>query len=614
MVAQYRNGHPALGDYALLADRRTAALVSRQGSLDWLCLPRFDSEAVFAALLGDEDNGHWRLAPVDGEVLSRQYLPDTFVLVTRWRTPTGEAEVTEFMPQGEERADVIRHVACVAGQVRIRHELVMRFRYGASKPWVRRVQAHGEEVLTAVSGPHAVAVHGPLLRPDGDRHIGDFPLTAGQDLCWSVTGFRSWEQPPPARRTWAEFDSAITEWRRWAEDIIAPEHPEPIRRSLLVLRALTHQETGGIVAAPTTSLPELFGGSRNWDYRYCWVRDSAMTIEAMLAHGVADRTWREWLLRAIAGDYDDPRIMYGIGGERVEDEKILDHLSGYEHSRPVRIGNGANGQHQVDVIGEAYLALEKLREAGVAEDSFSWSLQRAGLRWMAGRLQEKDHGIWEMRGARRYFTHGRVMLWSAFDCCIRAVERHGFDGDIEQWKVIRAQLREEIETHGYNAHRGTFTQAYDNDEVDASLLVLPDTGFVAADDPRMLATVARIEDELVDAHGLVARYRTEAGVDGLEGGEYPFLICSFWLVVQYARTGRVAEAEALFHQLLGYGGELGLLAEEYDPATGRLAGNYPQAFSHLGLLQAAVALREAGTTCTHTSPPPHPATNPRLEP
>lgn len=598
MLDSSTTAQPPIGSYALLADRRTAALVSRNGSLDWLCLPRFDSEAVFAALLGEKDNGHWSLAPVDGEVVDRHYVRDTFVLKTRWRTPTGEAVVTEFMPQGDDRADIIRHVACVQGNVTIRHELIMRFRYGLSKPWVRRFDAHGEELVTAISGPDALALHGPLLHPDDGRHVGDFPLTAGHDLCWSLSWFRSWDTPPPTRDTRVQLDAAVADWRTWAKDIIAEEHPEPVRRSLLVLRALTHHETGGIVAAATTSLPELFGGGRNWDYRFVWLRDSAMTIEAMLAQGMADRSWRDWLLRAIAGDYDDLQIMYGIGGDRVDDEKVLDHLTGYANSRPVRIGNGATGQYQADVVGEIMLALQKLREAGVTEDAFSWGLQRAALRRAAERLDEKDHGIWEMRGKKRYFTHGRVMMWAAFDCGVRAIERHDLDGEAEEWRSIRDRLREEIEHNCCNLQSGSFTQAYDTDEVDASLLMLPDTGFVAADDPRMLATVDRIEHDLVDENGLVLRYRTDQGVDGLDGEEYPFLLCSFWLVVQYARTGRLKEADALFHQLVGYGGELGLLAEEYDPVTRRLAGNYPQAFSHLGLIQAAQALRQAGASCT----------------
>ncbi|QCU78186.1 glycoside hydrolase family 15 protein [Citricoccus sp. SGAir0253] len=597
-------GHPPLDSYALLADRRTAALVSREGSLDWLCLPRFDSEAVFAALLGTHGNGHWSLAPVDGEVVWRQYLRDTFVLVTRWRTPGGEAVVTEFMPDTEDRVDVVRQVECVRGEVTVRHELVMRFRYGLSKPWVRRLTSHGEEMLTAVSGPNGLVLHGPLLHPDGDRHVGDFSLTAGQRLSWSLTCMRSWERPLAAVDVPAALAATVGAWRGWAEGIRSTAHTEPIRRSLLVLRALTHRDTGGIVAAATTSLPEAFGGVRNWDYRYVWVRDSAMTIEAMIAHGVADRTWRDWLLRAIAGDYDDLQVLYGIGGERIEGERTLGHLAGYASSRPVRIGNGATVQYQADVVGEAMLALERLREAGVEEDSFSWSLQRTLLRRAAERLGEKDHGIWEMRGRRRYFTHGRAMLWAAFDCGVRAVERHGLEGDATRWRAIRDGLRAEIEHHGVDGRRGVFLQAYDSDEADASLLALPHTGLVAADDPRMLATVRRIEDELVDEHGLVRRYRTDSAVDGLDGPESPFLICGFWLVSQYACTGRTAEADALFHRLVGYGGELGLLAEEYDPVTARLAGNYPQAFSHLGMILADAALREAGVRCTASWPPP----------
>ena len=384
----------------------------------------------------------------------------------------------------------------------------------------------------------------------------------------------------------------VTNWQEWAARIeAAGPWSEQVRRSLLVLRALTHRDTGGIVAAATTSLPEEVGGSRNWDYRYTWLRDSALTLEAVMAHSSdgSAAAWRTWLLRAVAGDPEDLQIMYGLGGERDLTERELPHLPGYAGSQPVRVGNGAVGQHQADVIGEVMIALGQLRDSGQREDRYSWGLQRAMLDLQARRLEEPDHGIWEMRGAPQFFTHGRVMMWAAFDQAIRAVEDHGLDGDVEVWRGLRARLRAEVQESGTGPD-GAFRQSYDNTEVDACLLQLPQTGFVAYDDPRMLATVARIEDELLDEHGLVHRYRTHEGVDGLPGGEASFLICSFWLVEQYAHTGRLEDAEQLMTRLVGAAGELGLLAEEFDAATGLLLGNYPQAFSHLGLIRAADAI------------------------
>jgi GH15 family glucan-1,4-alpha-glucosidase len=421
-------------------------------------------------------------------------------------------------------------------------------------------------------------------------------MSKGEQLTWDLTWFSSWEdQPEPV-----EVDEALERtrrfWTQWADRIeVEGEHAPMVARSLLVLRALTNGQTGGIVAAPTTSLPEKFGGSRNWDYRYTWLRDAALTIEVMIDHGFTDgaQLWRDWLLRAVAGDIERLRIMYGLGGERELDEKELDHLAGYEGSRPVRIGNGAADQYQADVPGEVMLALAKLRDHGVAEDEYSWGLQCNLLSYCEANLERKDHGIWEMRGELHHFTHGRVMMWAAFNEGIRAVEEHGLDGDVQRWTGLRERLREEILREGYDEDRRAFLQTYDGREVDASLLQLPHTGFVAYDDERMLGTVAAIEQDLKDEHGLLHRYRTDAGLDGLDGGEYPFLICCFWLVEQYACSGRAEDARALMDQLCGYANDLGLMSEEYDPDTGRLAGNFPQAFSHLSLIRAADALADA---------------------
>jgi GH15 family glucan-1,4-alpha-glucosidase len=423
-----------------------------------------------------------------------------------------------------------------------------------------------------------------------------FSLSAGDVLDWDLTWFPSYDALPVPTDPDQALAEAVQFWLDWSSRIsVHSEHHPIVRRSLLVLRALTHRQTGGIVAAPTASLPESFGGCRNWDYRYTWLRDAALTIEVLLAHGLTEGAtlWRNWLLRAVAGDADSIQIMYGLAGERDLRESVLDHLPGYEGSRPVRIGNGAAEQYQADVVGEVMIALAALRRAGVEDDEYSWGLQKNLLRYCEANFDRQDHGIWEMRGDPHYFTHGRGMMWAAFDQGVRAVEEYGLDGPVQHWRGLRDRLRKELDEHGFDEELNSFTQTYDNHEVDASLLQLPHTGFLSYEDPRMLGTVARIERNLQDDTGLLHRYRTETGIDGLEGDEYPFLICTFWLVEQYARSGRQEDAGRLMDQLVGYANELGLLSEEYDPKSGRLAGNFPQAFSHLGLIRAADALEEA---------------------
>lgn len=553
-----------------------------------MCLPRFDSAAVFTSLLGTPEHGRWLIAPEGGTVIDRQYEDGTFVLRTRWRTPTGEAEVTEFMPAGDGRADLVREVTCVAGTVEIRSELILRLDYGATIPWAHRVG----DALTAIAGPDQYVLRGPSLEAGDKRHVGRHELGAGETATWVLTWSNSWADLPvpldivgaldDTRRIWRTWDDAVVVDRRWAD---------AVRRSLLVLRALTHADTGGIVAAPTTSLPEDPGGERNWDYRYCWLRDSALTLESLLAHGGADAAanWRDWLLRAIAGDPDDLQIMYGVGGERSLAEHTLDHLPGYLDSAPVRVGNGAVKQYQADVVGEVMIALAKLREAGVHEDDFSWPLQRAMLTYTIARMDEKDQGLWEMRGEPHYFTHSRVMMWAAFDRGVRAIDGHGLDGAREEWARFRDQLRAEILEHGVDPSTGAFRQTSGQSEVDASLLQIAQSGFVAYDDPLMLSTVEKIEHDLL-RDGLVLRYRTASGKDGLAGSEHPFVACSFWLVEQYAMSGREADATALMDRLVGFTNDLGLLAEEYDASTNAQIGNFPQAFSHLALVRAADAL------------------------
>ncbi|MCK0114104.1 glycoside hydrolase family 15 protein [Ornithinimicrobium sp. F0845] len=613
-----------LEDYALLSDLRTGPLVSREGSVDWLCLPRFDSQAVFSALLGGPDDGRWQLSIADGTVESWGYEPSTFVLETVWRSPTGRARVLDFLPPADTQGDLVRIVECLEGRVEVVHDLRIRFNYARATPWVRRLEdtADGRERLSSLAGPDGLLLTGPPLHaaqeltegtsgagraaPDDDegspdtrdggrahRLVGSRMLSEGEETAWDLTWYPSWEEQPEGVDAREALERTRRFWTEWADQIEAEGlHALAITRSLLTLRAMTHAQTGGIVAAPTASLPEEFGGSRNWDYRYTWLRDASLTIEVMVDHGFTQGAllWRDWLLRAVAGDIDDLRIMYGLGGERELDEKELDHLSGYEDSRPVRIGNGAAGQYQADVPGEVMLALARLRDAEGSEDGYSWGLQRNLLRYCEANLSRKDHGLWEMRGDLHHFTHGRVMMWAAFNEGVRAVEEHGLAGDVEHWRTLRDQLRTEILEQGYDQGRGTFTQTYDNDEVDASLLQLPHTGFVAYDDELMLGTVAAIEEDLQGPTGLLHRYRTAAGLDGLEGAEYPFLMCCFWLVEQYAMSGRMDEARSLMTQLLDYSSGVGLLSEEYDPETGRLAGNYPQAFSHLSLIRAADAL------------------------
>ena len=608
-----------LEEYALLSDLRTGPLVSREGSIDWLCLPRFDSPAFFCALLGGPDDGRWQVSVDGAQVVDWRYRPGTFVLETTWRSPTGLALVTDFMTPSTIQADLIRRAECLEGRVEVNCDLRIRFDYARATPWMRRFdRADGGPVLLSLAGPEGLMINGPLLdrvpadaevsdEEEGDtmpRLVGSFALSEGQAATWDLTWFPSYEKPPEPVDADEALRGTVKFWTDWGSQITVHDHDPLAARSLLVLRALTHADTGGIVAAPTTSLPEQFGGSRNWDYRYTWLRDAALTIEVMVAHGLTEGAtlWRDWLLRAVAGDAHKIQIMYGLAGERDLRESELIHLAGYEGSRPVRIGNEAAKQYQADVVGEVMLALAALRDAGVKETRYSWGLQKNLLRYCEANLDRKDHGIWEMRGDPHFFTHGRAMIWAAFNEGIRAVEVYGLPGPIEKWSELREQLRVEIDEQGFAPTLNAFTQTYDNSEVDASLLHLPHTGFVAFDDPRMLGTVSRIEQELQDETGLVHRYRTAAKLDGLTGEEYPFLLCSFWLVEQYARSGRVLDAGRLMNRLCSCASELGLLSEEYDPATGRLAGNFPQAFSHLGLIRAADAIAEAQSAIKEQPP------------
>jgi GH15 family glucan-1,4-alpha-glucosidase len=500
------------------------------------------------------------------------------------------------MPTGDERIDVVRRVTGVKGTVRMHHEWVVRFEYGTATPWVRRRHENtAEPVITAVVGPDKLVLRGPRLpHPSDHRHVDDFDVHEGQVLTWSTTWLPSHLRTPGPHRYLV--DETIDESVAWVTglDLSDVPHADVVRRSLLTLHLLTHDETGGIVAAPTTSLPEDFGGERNWDYRYCWLRDAALTITSLISAGATEeaRFWRDWLLRSVAGDPADLQIMYAVDGSRRLAEWTVDALPGYAGSRPVRIGNAAVSQRQTDVVGEVMLALEAARDSALGHTDDAWALQRVLVDHLADSWQEKDNGLWEIRGPLQDFTHSRVMVWAAFDRAVKAVERHGLPGDADRWRHLRDQVREEVLTRGYDEARGTFTQHYETTEVDASLLMLPLVGFVDGRDPRMLGTIEAIEQDLM-RDGLLLRYRTQTGVDGLSGDEHPFLACSFWLVSAYAAAGRLDDAQALFDRLCALRNDVGLLAEEYDGDHHRMVGNFPQAFSHLTLVQAAFRLREA---------------------
>jgi GH15 family glucan-1,4-alpha-glucosidase len=591
----------AIEDYALIGDCHTAALVGSNGSMDWLCLPRFDSPSVFAGLLGDDDHGHWTVRPLGADrCTERRYDGDSFTLVTRWVTDAGEVDVVDLMPMGGHRADVIRRVRGIRGTVRIEEVLRIRFDYADAIPWVRQSRSERgkgphEHALIAVAGPDSVIVRGPRLVADGFLHRAEFDVAEGETVDLVLTWFAAHKPPPPMPAVDTALAKTTAWWTRWARHLDGDgPYAAAVRRSLLVLRALTHHDTGGIVAAVTTSLPESFGGDRNWDYRYVWLRDASLTLQALMLHGFAAEAeqWRDWLLRAIAGDPADVQIMYGLAGERRLPEWQVPTLPGYLGAAPVRVGNGAYSQFQGDVFGEIMLALEQARLIGVGEDRVSWPLQIALLGHIEANLERDDHGIWEIRGTPRRFTQSRAMIWAAFECGIRAVREHGLPGPADRWEQIRDGLRREIEQHGFDPQRGTYVQYYGATEVDASLLTLPQIGFIAADDPRMLGTVAAIESDL-QHNGLLLRYRVQSGVDGLRGEEHPFLACSFWLVQQYALSGRLPDARRLMDRLVGLANDVGLLSEEYDTEHHRHMGNTPQAFSHLALVRAADAIARA---------------------
>lgn len=584
----------------MVGDRHTAALISSAGSVDWLCFPRFDSHACFAALLGGPEHGRWLLGPRDEARTTRCYVEGTVVLETTHETESGTVRVTDVMHPEDGRADLVRRIEGISGTVTMEHEWIVRLGYGSTVPWLRHEpdpsDHGGDEALVAVAGPDMLILRGPRLpKPQDDRHVDEFDISEGDVEHFSLVWSKSYEEMPRPIDVDKRLEETIAESREWiGQGCGLGRYADAVDRSLLTLRAMTHSETGGIVAAPTTSLPEELGGGRNWDYRYTWLRDAAQTVQALLSSGLRDRSvlWRDWLLRAVAGDPNDLQIMYTVDGARLMPERELDHLPGYADSRPVRVGNAAVTQRQTDVLGEVMIALEMLRGEGVKETADTWRLQASLIEDLADDWFELDHGLWEMRGPEQAFTHSRVMVWVALDRGLRAIREHGFEGPTEKWERVRDEVREEVLTKGFNAEINSFTQHYETTEVDASLLVIPITGFLEPDDPRFVGTVERIESQLM-RDGLVLRYRTTSGADGLDGDEHPFLICNFWLVRAYACMGRLEDATELFERLLGLRNDVGLMAEEYDVTRGRQMGNFPQAFSHLGLVQAAIALDQA---------------------
>ncbi len=591
-------------DYALIGDMQTAALVCRDGTVDWLCLPRFDSPAVFAGLLGTEENGFWRMGPAygpDGAPVPadrRRYRGDSLVLESEWDTPRGTVRVIDFMPPREDATpQLIRIVEGVSGRVPMRSALRMRFSYGWVVPWVHKV----DERTVAVAGPDSV-----WLDTDAETYgkdlttYADFTVGPGERIAFTISWQPSHSRPPHVPEPEAALEATEDFWREWVDHCTYHgPYRDAVVRSLITLKALTYAPTGGIVAAPTTSLPEDIGGSRNWDYRFTWLRDAAITLSSLLRTGYREeaRAWREWLLRAVAGDPENLQIMYGIAGERELGENELTWLTGYEDSRPVRVGNGAAGQLQLDVYGEVTEALHLAHNTGLARNDYASLLQLKLIQWVEKHWDEPDEGIWEVRGPRRHFVHSKVMTWVAVDRTIKLIESGDVDGPLDRWRQLRETIHREVCEKGYDKERNTFTQSYGSKELDASLLLIPQMGFLPPDDKRVIGTIEAIQRELGTEDGFVLRYPTsgeDAGVDGLEGDEGAFLACSFWLADDLAMIGRVEEARILFEKLLSLRNDLGLLAEEWDSRLQRQVGNFPQAFSHVPLIDTALRLTASG--------------------
>jgi len=595
-------------DYALIGDTYTAALVGRTGSIDWLCFPRFDSPACFAALLGEERHGHWRIAPADGgSCTRRRYRGETLVLETEWQTATGTVRVIDFMPPRGEAPDIVRIVEGVEGAVEMSSELRLRFDYGRTVPWVRTLKGQ----LVAVAGPNAVSLRSPVPSHGHDfATFSDFTVGKGDRVPFVLTWRESHKPPPRA----VDAESALTEteawWTEWMTNCTYDgEWREAVVRSLITLKALTYSPTGGIVAAATTSLPEDIGGVRNWDYRYCWLRDATFTLQALLYSGFHSeaKAWRDWLLRAVAGDPGGLQILYGLSGERQINEYELPWLPGYEGSAPVRVGNAAVEQFQLDVWGETLDGLYLARVSGLSLDDDAWRLQQALVNYLEGHWNSPDDSLWEIRGPSQHFVHSKVMAWVGVDRAVRTIENLSATGPVDRWRRLRDEIHQDVCDKGYDAGRGTFTQYYGSKGLDASLLLIPQVGFLPPTDERVVGTVRAVQRELL-SDGYLQRYDTGRGVDGLPGGEGAFLACTFWLADDLHLIGEEEEARALFERLLALRNDVGLLAEEYDPALGRQVGNTPQAFSHVPLVNTARALSRSGNRgrIRRTAPGPCP--------
>jgi GH15 family glucan-1,4-alpha-glucosidase len=600
-------------DYAIIGDLNTAALVGRSGSIDWMCLPRFDSPACFAALLHNPDAGRWLLAPAGtpdgGNCTRRQYREDTLILETEWEVDGGSVRVIDFMPVRDDAVDLVRIVEGISGEVTMQMELVLRFDYGRVVPWVR----HGEHGISAVAGPDSAYLTTPVTLEGKDkRTVSEFTVRAGERVPFVLRWAPSHEREP--RRIDPFRAESVTEkfWLEWiGRSEMTGKYKEPVERSLITLKALTYAPTGGIVAAATTSLPEQLGGPRNWDYRFCWLRDATLTLQSLLAAGYTEEAaaWRDWLLRAIAGDPSELQIVYGLDGARRLPEADIPWLSGYEGSQPVRTGNAAAPQLQLDVWGEVLDGLSLTRAAspdGTVDTS--WDIQVALMEYLEGAWDQPDNGLWEMRGPRRHFTHSKVMAWVAADRMVKAVRTSGLPGPAERWAALRSEIHADVMTKGFDEKLNTFVQSYGSTELDASLLLIPRVGFLPHRHPRVVGTVDAIQQGLSD-DGLVLRYRTQSGHDGLPGDEGVFLACSFWLVDALLGIGRSGEATQLFERLLSLRNDVGLLSEEWDPRTQRHLGNTPQAFSHFPLIHSALQLHqgEAHSSDTPLHKPKHPA-------
>jgi len=583
-------------DYALIGDCQTAALVGRDGSIDWLCLPRFDSAACFAGLLGTPDNGRWRLGPVSSSVaVRRRYIGETLVLETEFETPEGTIAVLDLMPIRGVAPDVVRIVEGRRGRVCVRSELVIRFEHGSIVPWVQRADGG----VSAIAGPDALRLVTPVAtRGEGLTTVAEFTVSEGERVPFVLTWHRSYDPEPARVDPEAALDDTLAWWQEWSSRCTyAGSRRDLVMRSLITLKALTYLPSGGIVAAATTSLPEAIGGVRNWDYRFCWLRDATFTLLSLLDAGYIDEAtaWREWLLRAVAGDPSKLQIMYGLGGERRLDEYELPWLAGYEGSRPVRVGNAASAQFQLDVYGEVSDALHHARARGLKPGPAGWALERALVCFVERAWEEPDEGIWEVRGPRMHFTHSKVMAWVALDRAIQSAERFGLEAPLDRWRSTRDAIHARVCRDGYDPGINSFVQSFGSRLLDASLLMIPLVGFLPPTDPRVRGTVEAVERRLL-RDGFVLRYDTGATDDGLPPGEGAFLACTFWLADNYALLGEWQKARELFERLAGLCNDVGLFAEEYDPRSGRIVGNFPQAFSHVGFVNTALSLchREEG--------------------